>query len=249
LALARPALAGALAGLGLLIKLWPEIAILGVPRQRMLRALAVNLVVVALGWLIMELIWGNSIGFVANVMNKGASVEAVIAYPFLVARSLFDSHGVTGQFGSWEVIGSGVSLSALVFSLFGILVLLGLFLLRLRGRLDHVPPGDIVLLGVLVFVATHKINSLQYGVWVAAMTAAALAYASSRALGPGVLLALMLAVSDHVIWDQFIPFISGNPLLLGMQGLRLALLLAAAIWLGVTMRAPTGALLRSADRQ
>jgi hypothetical protein len=236
LTLSRPALSGALAGLGLLVKLWPEIAILGVPRQRMVRALVVNGVVILVGWVLLELMWGDSFGFVPNVLNKGASVEAVVAYPFLVARNLFGSHGVTGQFGSWEVIGDGVSLAATVMTVFGVLLLVGLFALRMSGRLDHVSPGDIVLLGVLIFVATHKINSLQYGVWIAAMTAAALVYKSSRALGPAVLLASMLAVSNQVIWEQFVPFISGNPLLLGMQGLRLCLLVAAAVWLAVTMR-------------
>ncbi len=245
LTLSRPALSGALAGLGLLLKLWPEIAILGVPRQRMVRALVVNGVVILVGWVLLELIWADSFGFVPNVLNKGASVEAVVAYPFLVARNLVGSHGVTGQFGSWEVIGDGVSLAATAMTVFGVLLLMGLFALRMTGRLDHVSPGDIVLLGVLIFVATHKINSLQYGVWIAAMTAAALAYKSSRAFGPAVLLALMLAVSNQVIWEQFVPFISGNPLLLGMQGLRLCLLFAAAIWLAVSIRrrsqsAPTG---------
>ena len=87
------------------------------------------------------------------------------------------------------------------------------------------------MLGVLIFVASHKINSLQYGVWIAAMSAAALAFAGSRALGPSVLLTLMLFVADHVIWTNFVSFISGNPLMLAYQGLRLALLLAAVFWL------------------
>jgi hypothetical protein len=118
----------------------------------------------------------------------------------------------------------------------GIVALGLLLLLRFRGLLDHVPPGDIVLLGVLVFVATHKINSLQYGVWIAAMVAAALAYRSSRCLGPAVLLGGMLVVTNDAIWAQFVPFISGNALLLGFQGVRLALLLTAGVWLALTMK-------------
>jgi hypothetical protein len=82
-------------------------------------------------------------------------------------------------------------------------------------------------------VATHKINSLQYGVWIAAMTATALAYSSSRARGPAVLLTLSLIVANDVIWAHFVPFISGNPILIAFQGLRLVLLLAATVWLAV----------------
>jgi hypothetical protein len=63
------------------------------------------------------------------------------------------------------------------------------------------------------------------------MAAAALAFSNSKALGPSVLLTLMLVVADQVIWTDFVPFISGNPLMLAYQGLRLALLLGATLWL------------------
>jgi hypothetical protein len=162
-------------------------------------------------------------------------VEAVGAYPFLVARAIFGSHIVTGQFGSWEVIGPGVPLVATLFTVIGVLLLIGILILRVRGRLESVPPGDVVLLGVLIFVTSHKINSLQYGVWIAAMAAAALAFAGSKALGPSVLLTLMLLVANQVIWTNFVSFISGNPLMLAYQGLRLGLLISATIWLGSTV--------------
>jgi len=192
-------------------------------------------VVIVIGWAILQILFGNSLAFFSNVMNKGLSVEAVGAYPFLVARAIFGSHVVTGQFGSWEVIGPGVPLVALLLTVIGVLLLVGILILRTIGFLELVPPGDVVLLGVLIFVASHKINSLQYGVWIAAMAAAALAFTGSKALGPSVLLTLMLFVADHVIWTNFVSFISGNQLMLGYQGLRLALLLSAAIWLSSTV--------------
>lgn len=238
LTLSRPALTGALTGVGFLVKIWPEIAILGVPRTRMVRALAVNVAVITVGWILLQALFGNSLGFVANVLNKSVSVEAVVAYPFLVLREIGGTFGVTGQFGSWEVTGPGVAAMGSLSTAAGIVALAFLLLLRYRGVLDHVPPGDIVLLGVLIFVATHKINSLQYGIWIAAMTAAALAYRRSSSLGPAVLLVLMLIITNDVIWAQFVPFISGNAFLLAFQGLRLALLLAAGVWLALTMRHP-----------
>lgn len=230
-AISRPVQAGIWSALGLLVKLWPEIALLGLSRRNLWKGLVVNAIVVAVGWIVLQIVWGDSLGFVSNVMNKGLSVEAVAAYPFLVGRSLGTTHGVTGQFGSWEVIGPGVAFAATATTVVGVLLLVGLFALRLAGRLESVVPGDVVLLGVLIFVATHKINSLQYGVWIAAITAAALTFPGSRALGPAVILTLMLLVADQVIWENFVPFISGNPLLIGYQGLRLALLLAALAWI------------------
>ena len=237
LAVSRPVWNGIWSGVGALVKLWPEIALLGLARRNLWRGVAVNLGVVAAGWILLHLVWGDSFGFLANVANKGLSVEATAAFPFLVARSLGTSHGVTGQFGSWEVTGPGVELAATATTVLGVALLIGLFLWRLAGRLESVSPGDVVLFGVLIFVATHKINSLQYGVWIAAMTATALVFASSRAHGPAVILTLMLLVADQVIWDNFVPFISGNPLMIGYQGLRLILLIIALIWIGWTILA------------
>jgi len=235
LSLRKPVITGVWAGVGLIVKLWPEIALLGVARRHLARALAVNLGVIVGLWAVLELVWGNSLNFIANVLNKGMSVEAVAAYPFLLMRSAGTEHGVTGQYGSWEVIGPGVESAATATTVVGVVLLLGIFILRVLGRLEAAVPGDVVLFGVLIFVATHKINSLQYGVWIAAIAAAALTFPSSRAMGPAVLLTLMLLVADQVIWDNFVPFISGNPLFLGYQGLRLLLLLAATVWIGWTV--------------
>ena len=90
---------------------------------------------------------------------------------------------------------------------------------------------DHMLLAVLIFVATHKINSAQYGVWIAAMTAGALTFSGSRVRGPAVLLALMLLLAAGAIWPNFIPLTGGNPIFLGYQGVRLVLLLVAVAWL------------------
>ncbi len=238
LAISKPSLSGGLTGIGFLVKLWPEIALLGLSRERLVRGLVTNAAVIIGGWAVLHVAFGDSFRFINNVMNKGLSVEATAAFPFLVARSLSESHTVTGQFGSWEVIGPGVPAVATIVTIVGVLLLLGILVLRVRGRLDFVSPGDVVLLGVLIFVATHKINSLQYGVWIAAMASVALVFSDSKALGPSVLLTLMLLVADQVIWTNFVSFISGNPLMLAYQGLRLALLLAATIWLAWVILKP-----------
>jgi hypothetical protein len=212
---------------------------LGLPRSRLLKGILVNLLAIVIGWVALESLFGDSLGFLRNVSNKGLSVEAVAAYPFLLLRALTGSHGVTGQYGSWEVTGPLVSVAALLTTLLGIILLAALLLLRVLGRLELASPGDVVLLGVLIFIASHKINSLQYGVWIAAITAAALAYTSSKSLGPAVLLTLSLVVANEVIWMHFIEFISGNPILITFQGLRLVLLLSATVWLGVrTLHTP-----------
>lgn len=246
ISISRPMLSGGLSGIGFLIKLWPEIAILGLPRSQILKGLAVNLLAIVIGWTTLEVFFGDSLGFLRNVLNKGLSVEAVAAYPFLLLRALTGSHGVTGQYGSWEVIGPWVSVTALLTTILGIVLIASLLLLRVLGRLELASPGDVVLLGVLVFVASHKINSLQYGVWIAAMTAAALVFTSSKALGPAILLTLSLFVANEVIWTHFIEFISGNPILIGFQGLRLLLLLSATAWLAaLTLRSQPVDVVRS----
>jgi hypothetical protein len=99
---------------------------------------------------------------------------------------------------------------------------------RLR---HHAAPGDVVLLRVLVFVATHNFKSLQYGVWIAVLTVAASMFEKCRSLGLAILLSVMLLIADLVIWDNLVPFISGNPLILADQGVRLVPLLVAPAWI------------------
>jgi antirestriction protein ArdC len=74
-------------------------------------------------------------------------------------------------------------------------------------------------------------NSVQYGVWIAAVTAGALTFTGSRVRGPAVLLTLMLLLAAGAIWPNFIPLTGGNPIFLGYQGVRLVLLLVAVAWL------------------
>ncbi len=231
LSLSRPLVSGTWAGLGLLVKLWPEIVLLGLKGKALGKALVANALVVALGWGVLHVVWGDSWGFIPNVLNKGLAIESTTAFPFLLARGLGSSHAVTDQFGSYEVVGPGVELAATLTTLIGVLVLLALFGLRLAGRLANAVPGDLVLLAVLIFVATHKINSVQYGVWIAAMTAGALTFSGSRVRGPAVLLTLMLLLAAGAIWPNFIPLTGGNTIFLGYQGVRLALLLVAVAWL------------------
>ncbi len=249
LAISHPVRAGLWAAVGLLVKLWPVIVLLGLSKRDFWKGLAVSAAAVAISWLLLHVLWGDSFGFVANVMNKGLSVEATAAFPFMFARALGTGHGVTGQFGSWEVTGPGVDLAATATTVVGVVLLVAIFLLRAAGRLEDAAPGDVVLLGVLVFVATHKINSLQYGVWIAAVTATALSFSFSRAMGPAVLLTFMLLVADQVIWEAFVPFISGNPLLLAFQGVRLALLLAALVWLAWSVLARTRQKICTTEKQ
>lgn len=235
LTLGRPLLSGAWAGFGTLVKLWPEIVLLGLKRKALGKALLINAFVVFVGWGVLHVVWGDSWSFIANVLNKGLAIESTAAYPFLMARGLGSSHVVIDQFGSYEVVGPGVEWAATATTVMGVLILLYLFAMRLVGRLGHAVPGDLVLLGVLVFVITHKINSVQYGVWIAAMTAGALTFANSRVRGPAVLLTLTLLMASWGVWPNFIPLTGGNPIFLAYQGLRLVLLLAAVTWLAKSL--------------
>lgn len=228
--LTRPTVSGVAAGFGFVIKLWPALVLLGVPRRQLLRSTLAALAVTAAVWGLMSLFFDNSFDFIRQQQGRGLEIESVAALPFMLAKALGLTVPVRGQFGSWEItlpIGQDVALG--LTALTGLL-LFGLLVARIVGRLDQVPPGDVVLLALLVFIVTSKVNSPQYSIWLAGVAAAALLDRRSQMLGVVALLGLMVIVTHAVIWPQFVGLMTGNPIIVAFQGLRILLLVAATVW-------------------
>ena len=226
----RSVYTGFWAGLGFVLKLWPELALLGLRSRAMPKALIVNIATIAAFWISAQLIWGDAFGFAANALDKGLAVESMVAFPFLLARKAGAPYQVSDLEGLYAVLGPGTDLTATLATLAGLVSILFLFLLRFLQRIDLASPGDVVLLGLLIFIATNKFNSVQYGIWIAAITSAALSFKESRVRGPAILLTLMLLLTSQAVWPNFIPLTGGSPVFLAIHGLRLLLLLASLAW-------------------
>jgi hypothetical protein len=100
--------------------------------------------------------------------------------------------------------------------------------LRWAGRLSHLLPVDLVALSVLVLVATGRVFSPQYYVWLGGTFAIALIDPLSRMRVPALLIVLSALAAQFVYplktgWND----LATAPVL--MQLLRLGLLVAAVV--------------------
>jgi hypothetical protein len=84
------------------------------------------------------------------------------------------------RFGSREIDMPGANTVGLVISVGGLLLIAALAVLRLMGRLEDLPAGDVALTALLVSVATSRVLSPQYAVWVAGVAAIALMDPATR---------------------------------------------------------------------
>jgi hypothetical protein len=159
--------AGALIGLGAAIKVWPGLALFGLPRTR--RGAQTAIAALATGGLttLVCTIWFNGgLSFLHAQGGRGIEVESVWAMPFLLATHFGFAHvRVQERYGSWEVIGSGVDLTAgiaLFFTVIGF-ALLGWWWWRKAWRPAIV--ADATFVGTLIMIVTSRVISPQYMIW------------------------------------------------------------------------------------
>lgn len=233
LLVAYPRMLGMAAGLGAFVKVWPGLTLLGVPRRHLLKASVSSVVTVAVAWAAVAAVLPGSWNFMTQVTGRGLQIEAAAAWPFLAWRLLVDpgAWSPTARYGSVEVVSPLASTTVIVATVAGALALVALLAARLVGRLEEVPGPDVILAAVLAFLVFNKVNSPQFGVWLVAMSAAALASRRSRMMPSVVAVVLAVAVTDRVISDGVGghgALIAGDAILVMAQGLRILLLLFAA---------------------
>jgi hypothetical protein len=234
LAATSPTWLGVFAGLGAVVKVWPGLALLAVPRQRLLRATITSAVTAVGVVLVLAILMPGSLDFIRNVGGRGLQIEAVAAWPFFAWHVLRpESWQLAYEYGGVDV-GSAVAPTVATLSvLAGGALLVALVISRIRGRLEVVPGADVVLTAVLVFITFNKVNSPQFGVWLVGMAAVAMADRRSRMLPVVILIGLDVALTDRVISDGAgglgALMLFDTEVILA-QGLRILLLVAACAW-------------------
>lgn len=243
LAAARPGLAGTLAGIGGMLKVWPLLA-LGAIRRRGLLAAVVGAAAAMLVVLAVMTWWaGDGISFLREQRDRGLQIESVAALPYLLGG---DPQTVL-RFGAFEIGVPSAPTVGLAVTVLGLLVIAAFGLLRLLGRLEATPGGDVTLALVLVSVATSRVFSPQYDAWIVAVGAAALADPRSR-MRPiiGWLLA-MCGLTQVIFPWAYGSLIEASPYAVGLQALRLAILLGCTIIACCRCVAPTRSLQHAPD--
>ena len=173
---ARPRLGGVLAGVGAMLKVWPVLTVLGLPRGRRTRDAwtAVGVSALALGF-VFAVTMNGSFSFLGFQENRGVEVESLGALPFEAAH-LFGWRGVTAMnYGSVEFLGTGVALVGRLMVALSAAAFGWLLLWRARARRwTAATPADAALTALLLFVVTSRVISPQYLVWLIGLAAVCL---------------------------------------------------------------------------
>jgi hypothetical protein len=227
----RPRLAGALAGLGAMLKVWPALLLLGTGRGRVTRAAwtgaAVAVAVLSLGFAVTM---PGAFGFLTAQRDRGTEVESLGALVFHVARQFGWEGQVLFHYGSMEFVGPWVPLVSDLAMLLSALAAGWMLMWRLRAvRWTAATPADAAFTAVLLFTATSRVISPQYMVWLVALAAVCLTMRASALRVPAWLMLPATAVTllEFPVW--FVHVVSSDALGLTLLAVRNGLLVVACV--------------------
>lgn len=238
LLVARPAASGAAAAAGALLKVWPGLMLLALPRRDLLRGGGAFLVTGLGAWIAISLWATGGSSFLTEQGSRGLQIESVGALPYIVAKGLGLDVAFTYQYGAMEVTMAGVRTIGLIVTVAGLAVLGLLLVARLTGRLERVPAGDVALAALLVSIASSRVFSPQYAVWIAGLAAVALLDPRTRMRPVVALLVPMALIAQALYPFGYGSLLGGDALAVLGQTLRIGLLVAATGWAVVAVLRP-----------
>ncbi|MEU3407715.1 glycosyltransferase family 87 protein [Streptomyces sp. NPDC006670] len=235
----RPRLGGVIAGIGAMVKVWPLLTLLGVPRGRSTRDAIVAAALSCVALLgVFALLFKDTLGFLGNQGNRGVQVESLGGSALMAARRLDLWPGRTNfQYGAFEYVGpyvSSIAQASVGLTVIGFLLLL---LWRVKAnRWSSATPFDAALCAILVFTVTSRVISPQYMIWLLGLGAVCLTskHTTQRPV------AWLLVVTTGLTTLVFPVFYDAEVLTTSTLGTvllcsRNALLLFVTVWSGVRL--------------
>jgi hypothetical protein len=226
---------GAIAAVGALVKVWPALALIGIPRGRTTRqtwAAAAVTAAVLLGAL--TALFRDPFDFLRQQGGRGVQIESFGGTLLGLARRAGWPGVVRYRYGSMEFVGPYVSSVAAASLALTVLALGALLLWRLRARRwSPATPYDAALAAVLLFTVTSRVISPQYMVWLLGLAAVSLTSRHTTQRPVAALLVAATALStvvypflyDEVIastWTGCLLMLARNGLLAAAAGLSFA---------------------------
>lgn len=194
LARSRPAITGALTGLGAAVKLWPALLLPAFLAHRSgRRPLVAGFVGVGVGLAVVSLIfggWSRLISPLTWQSGRGLQIESVWATPLMVARAADPSRWSVdiSPFQAFEVFGPGVGIwlgLSNFATVLGLVAIVALYVRAFRGPdPSAVGVGLVVLAIVAIMIVTNKTLSPQYLLWLGGPMAALLVLKKAAATEP-----------------------------------------------------------------
>lgn len=226
-------LAGAAIGLGSALKVWPGIALFGLPRTK--RGLQATLGAVIAGGAASAAcaLWFNgTAGFLGWQGARGIEVESLWALPFLLARWA-GAHSISYRllYGSLQVVSPGFANVAadlaLVSTVIGFAVL-GWWWWR-RETWRPAVAADAAFVGTLISIVTSRVISPQYMIWLLGIASFCLLFKDTTQRRSALLFLPTLPLTQLVFPITFAALRAGDLAPIMIVGLRDGLLLAAAV--------------------
>ncbi|WP_307854099.1 glycosyltransferase 87 family protein [Streptomyces tagetis] len=223
----HPRAAGALAGFGAMLKVWPALLLVGVRRRGAWLAAALAAASVAA---VFSAAMPGAFAFLRFQRDRGMEVESLGALVLHVVRHAGWEGEVRLHYGSVEFLGpyvgvlSAVSL-ALTGAAFGWLLLWRLAASRFSAR----TAADAAFVAVLMFTVTSRVLSPQYLVWLIGLAAVCRCHRAGRMRVPValVLAASLVTVLEFPVW--FADVVASDPRGVTLLFVRNGLLVAAAL--------------------
>lgn len=228
---------GALAAIGAMLKVWPVLLLLGLPRERrsigaLMSFTATALAVLACGALFAP----GQLGFLRGQQSRGIEIEAVAAAPWQAARLLGHPTKIVHEYGCAQFAGlTALAPFCTVATLIGLALVTVLALRRPPAAWTPATACDVALAATLVATVTSRVLSPQYLIWVIGIGAAALAHSNSRqrpAVAAILLAALLTQFVFPIGWQDLTSRHPGHLAVIALVARNL--LLVAATLLAIT---------------
>ncbi|MFE1029152.1 glycosyltransferase 87 family protein [Streptomyces sp. NPDC058818] len=223
----HPRVAGALAALGALLKVWPALVLLGMRGRAPWAAAALSGAGLAA---LFAVTMPGAFAFLTFQRDRGTEVESLGALVFHVARHFGWDGEVLLNYGSVEFLGPYVGAVSTVALALTALAFGWLLLWRLAAsRLAAHTTADAAFVAVLMFTVTSRVISPQYMVWLIGVAAVCRCFRASRMRVPValVLAASLVTVLEFPVW--FAQVVASDPLGIALLFVRNGLLVAAAL--------------------
>ncbi len=229
---------GVLVGLGTLVKVWPVLLLAGTARGRrglVARVAAGATVLLGAGLFLVTM--PGALSFLTAQKDRGIEYEALPALPFQLIRHFGWTGHVGVRDGSTEFLGPGVGSVALLSELLTVAALGWLlWWARRSDRSAETVLPDAAFTAVLLFVATSRVLSPQYLIWLVGLAAVCLFRPTTSQRMPALLVLLacpltmvVFPFTGHVLIHGSVPaalVLTLRDLLIGAA----ALLAARRLW-------------------
>lgn len=225
----KPVRSGVMAAIGALLKAWPILMLAVISRRQLPKAVIAAIVTALVGVLAINAWASGGISFLGEQSERGLQIESVGALPYMIAGALGFDQNVVLRYGAYEFVMSGVGLIGLAITAIGLLLFALIAVLRLAGRLEHVPPGDIALALILIAVASSRVFSPQYDIWIVGLGAACLADPRTRLRKVVIALIVMSAVTSIIFPWAYGSLMDTAPYAVVLQVIRIVLLVGCTV--------------------